>query len=134
MGRKPRPVEDLSIWEDAQAMLCKARRERIETAWDRADQQHPPCSYCRLGTSCQACAMGPCRINTGNAGSRDRGVCGADADVIVARNFGRFVAGGAASHSDHGRDLIEVLEAVVAGESEVYGIGDEAKLRALAKE
>ena len=41
-----------------------------------------------------------------------RGVCGADADVVVARNFGRMVAAGAAAHSDHGRDLIETLLAV----------------------
>jgi hydroxylamine reductase (hybrid-cluster protein) len=43
-------------------------------------------------------------------------VCGADEHVIVARNFGRFVAGGAAGHSDHGRDLIEVLEAILEGQ------------------
>ena len=52
------------------------------------------------------------------------GVCGADADVIVARNFGRFVAGGSAGHSDHGRDLIEVLEAIVEGKTQDYQIKD----------
>ncbi|MEW6501358.1 MAG: hypothetical protein AB1456_07700, partial [Thermodesulfobacteriota bacterium] len=41
----------------------------------------------------------------------------------------RFVAGGAAGHSDHGRDLIEVLEAIVEGKTEDYRITDEAKLR-----
>jgi carbon-monoxide dehydrogenase catalytic subunit len=63
-----------------------------------------------------------------------RGVCGADAHVVVARNFGRFIAGGAAGHSDHGRDLIEVLEAIVEGETGDYRITDEAKLRAIAAE
>jgi carbon-monoxide dehydrogenase catalytic subunit len=43
------------------------------------------------------------------------GVCGADADIIVARNLCRMVAAGAASHSDHGRDLVEVLAGVADG-------------------
>ena len=63
-----------------------------------------------------------------------RGVCGADAHVIVARNFGRFVAGGAAGHSDHSRDLIEVLEAITEGHTTAYRINDEAKLRRVAAE
>ncbi|MEW6501376.1 MAG: anaerobic carbon-monoxide dehydrogenase catalytic subunit, partial [Thermodesulfobacteriota bacterium] len=46
----------------------------------------------------------------------------------------RFVAGGAAGHSDHGRDLIEVLEAIVEGKTEDYRITDEAKLRRIAGE
>lgn len=63
-----------------------------------------------------------------------RGVCGADAHVIVARNFGRFVAGGAAGHSDHGRDLIEVLEAIGEGHTKDYKITDEEKLKRIAGE
>lgn len=63
-----------------------------------------------------------------------RGVCGADADVIVARNFGRFVAGGSAGHSDHGRDLVEVLEAIVEGKTGNYAIRDTEKLFSLAAE
>jgi carbon-monoxide dehydrogenase catalytic subunit len=130
MAKGPRPVEELSIWDDARAMIEKARAEGIETVHERLDRQTPHCKFCELGTTCRNCTMGPCRISK----KAPRGVCGADADVVVARNFGRFVAGGAAGHSDHGRDLIEVLEAIVEGETSDYRITDEAKLTAIAAE
>ena len=63
-----------------------------------------------------------------------RGVCGADADLTVARNFGRFVAAGAAAHSDHGRDLVETLLAISEGKTDDYHIKDEEKLRRIADE
>ena len=134
MAREKRTVEELSIWEDARAMIRKAQAEGIETVWDRLEQQTPHCRFCELGTTCRNCTMGPCRISSKKGGKMQRGVCGADADVVVARNFGRFVAGGAAGHSDHGRDLIEVLECVVEGDSSDYGIRDEAKLVRIAGE
>jgi carbon-monoxide dehydrogenase catalytic subunit len=74
--------------------------------------------------------MGPCRISK----KAPLGVCGADGDVVVARNFGRFVAGGSAGHSDHGRDCIEALHAVAHGQTEDYTIKDEAKLLRIADE
>ena len=46
--------------------------------------------------------MGPCRITA----KAPLGICGADADTIVARNYLREVAAGTASHSDHGRHLV----------------------------
>jgi carbon-monoxide dehydrogenase catalytic subunit len=134
MTKEPRPVEELSIWADARAMLAKARRDGVQTAWDRLEAQTPHCTFCDQGLTCKNCVMGPCRISTKEGSRRQRGVCGADGDVVVARNFGRFVAGGSAGHSDHGRDLIEVLEAIVEGETDAYRITDEAKLRRLAAE
>ncbi len=134
MAKEQPLVEQLTIWEDAQQMLTKARREGIETAWDRYAAQSPHCTFCELGLTCKNCNMGPCRISPKEGGKMQRGVCGADAHVIVARNFGRFVAGGAAGHSDHGRDLIEVLEAIAKGHTTAYRISDEAKLRRVAAE
>jgi len=75
--------------------------------------------------------MGPCRINP-FGDEPQKGVCGADADVIVARNLARAVASGAASHSDHGRDLVEVLAMI--GRVKAYSIRDEEKLKRLAQE
>lgn len=134
MTRELRPVEELSIWDDAQQMLEKARRDGVETAWDRYQTQKPHCTFCELGLTCKNCNMGPCRISPKEGGKMQRGVCGADAHVIVARNFGRFVAGGAAGHSDHGRDLIEVLEAIGEGDTKDYKITDEEKLKRIAGE
>ena len=136
MEKQQRDVKDMSIWEDAQRMLKKARADGVETAWDRLEQQVPHCVFCELGTTCRNCVMGPCRISAKAApGSKlSRGVCGADADVIVARNFGRFVAGGAAGHSDHGRDVIEAFEAVVEGKTKYYQIRDTEKMLRIAGE
>jgi carbon-monoxide dehydrogenase catalytic subunit len=136
MEKKQRDIEDLSIWDDAKSMLRKARKEGVETAWDRLEQQTPHCLFCELGTTCRNCIMGPCRISAKAApgGQLSRGVCGADADVIVARNFGRFVAGGSAGHSDHGRDVIEAFEAVVEGKTKHYHIQDTEKLLRIAGE
>lgn len=134
MEIQPRPAEELSIWKDAQKMINKARKDGVETVWDRFEQQTPGCKFCELGLTCKNCNMGPCRISPKENGKMQRGVCGADGDVIVARNFGRFVAGGSAGHSDHGRDLIEVMDAIVEGRAPDYSINDEAKLFQVANE
>ena len=130
MNDKKRKIEDMSIWEDAQLMLAKAERDGVETAWDRLGQQTPHCRFGETGVCCRICTMGPCRISK----KAPLGVCGADADVIVARNFGRFLAGGAAGHSDHGRDCIEAFHAVAYGETRDYGITDQAKMVRIAQE
>ena len=114
-------------------MLRRARDEGIDTVWDRLAAQEPQCGYCSLGLSCRNCAMGPCRVDPFGDGPQ-KGVCGADADTIVARNLGRTIAAGAAAHSDHGRDILEVFAATVRGESSGYEIRDEGKLRAMAAE
>ncbi|MCB2185227.1 MAG: anaerobic carbon-monoxide dehydrogenase catalytic subunit [Deltaproteobacteria bacterium] len=119
----------LTMVEDAQLMLKKARRDQVETVWDRLKAQEPHCGFCEMGLSCRICVMGPCRIDPFGEGPQ-RGVCGADADIIVARNLGRMIAAGSASHSDHGRDLVEVLARVAEGQAPGYSIKDPAKLRA----
>jgi len=126
-------VRALSIASDAQQMIEVARAEGIETVWDRLAAQQPQCGYCALGVSCRNCAMGPCRIDPFGAGPQ-KGVCGADADVIVARNLGRTIAAGSSAHSDHGRDILEVFAATAHGETNGYRITDEAKLMRLAAE
>ena len=122
-----------SINEDTLAMMDIAHREGIETVWDRLAKQEPQCGYCQLGTSCRICTMGPCRVDPFGDGPQ-KGVCGADADIIVARNLARMVAAGASSHGDHGRDILETLHLVGEGQTDVYKISDSAKLRRLAAE
>ena len=77
--------------------------------------------------------MGPCRIDPFGEGPQ-KGVCGADADVIVARNLGRTIAAGSSSHSDHGRDILEAFGHLARGETTGYYIADDEKLRRLADE
>lgn len=128
-------VGDFTICSDGQKMLEKAKAEGVTTVWDRYEGQFPHCNFCEQGLSCRNCAMGPCRISNDPASTKHKlGVCGADADVIVARNFSRTVASGAASHSDHGRDLVETLHAIATGKTTDYTIRDPKKLQRLAEE
>ncbi|KPK16481.1 MAG: carbon monoxide dehydrogenase [Myxococcales bacterium SG8_38] len=126
-------INGLSINKDARAMIARARDEGVETVWDRLAAQQPQCGYCAMGVSCRNCAMGPCRIDPFGEGPQ-KGVCGADADVIVARNLGRTIAAGASAHSDHGRDILEVFAELAEGKTSGYEIRDKDKLRALAGE
>ncbi|MDK2887412.1 MAG: anaerobic carbon-monoxide dehydrogenase catalytic subunit [Thermoanaerobacter sp.] len=114
-------------------MLKVARDEGLETAWDRYLAQQPQCGFGELGLCCRNCNMGPCRIDPFGDGPQ-KGVCGATGDIIVARNLLRMIAAGAAAHSDHGRDIVETLRGVAAGEIRDYTIKDESKLMALARE
>jgi carbon-monoxide dehydrogenase catalytic subunit len=125
--------QELTTVSDAQAMLEVAARSGIETVWDRYKAQLPQCGYCDLGLSCRNCVMGPCRIDPFGEGPQ-KGVCGADGDIIVTRNLCRMIAAGAASHSDHGRDLVEVLLNVGEGRAPGYGIRDVEKLKRVAQE
>jgi len=115
----------------SQAMLDKAEASNVETAWDRWEAMQPQCGFGRLGVCCRNCSMGPCRIDPFGEGAQ-AGVCGANADTIAARNLLRMVAGGAAAHSDHGRDIAHTLKLVVDGGTQDYMVKDEPKLRAVA--
>jgi carbon-monoxide dehydrogenase catalytic subunit len=127
------PKDNLTITQDGDLLFAKAVQDGIETVWDRHEAQQPQCGFCDMGLSCRICIMGPCRVDPFGEGPQ-AGVCGADADIIVARNLCRMIAAGAASHSDHGRDLVEVLAGVADGTAIGYKIRDEAKLRRLAEE
>jgi carbon-monoxide dehydrogenase catalytic subunit len=133
MSDKTRKYEKYTITRDGQLLLGRAEQEQIETVWDRFQDQLPQCGYCEMGLSCRNCVMGPCRVDPFGEGPQ-KGVCGADADIIVARNLGRMIAAGAASHSDHGRDLVEVLEKVSQGKAPGYEISDPEKLMRVAAE
>ena len=62
----------------------------METSHHRVEGQSTKCGFGLQGVCCRLCANGPCRITP----KAPRGICGATADVIVARNFLRAVASG----------------------------------------
>ena len=124
-------IEARTIDENAKPILELTMKEGIETVWDRFEMQQPPCKYCEAGISCSRCTMGPCRIIPPH---RIRGVCGADADLIVSRNLLDMIATGAAAHSDHGRDIVETLYLLGTGKTKDYGIADPEKLHRLCAE
>ena len=133
MSSMRKKFETYTITTDGLAMLEKAAQDGVETVWERHEAQQPQCGYCEMGISCRICVMGPCRVDPFGEGPQV-GVCGADADIIVARNLGRMIAAGAASHSDHGRDLVEVLAQVAEGKAPGYSIKEPGKLKAVAAE
>ena len=61
-----------------------------------------------------------------------REICGCDAHGIAGRNFLRFTAGGAATHSDHGREICHTLHTVAPDGN--YKVKDPEKLLRIAKE
>jgi len=103
----------------------------INLSWDRLAKQQPQCGFGMLGVCCRNCAMGPCQIDPIGEGPQ-KGVCGASAETIAARNFLRMIAGGAAAHSDHGRGVAETFLMAAKGEAPGYEIKDEQKLYQLA--
>jgi anaerobic carbon-monoxide dehydrogenase catalytic subunit len=118
------------VWDRASLeTLVKAERECVDTCFSRLDTQQNPCRFGSEGLCCRICYMGPCRITN----KSPRGVCGADADTIVARNFLREVAGGTAAHSDHGRHLVLLLKRAAEERGADYVIRDEGALRRTAK-
>jgi len=114
----------------AQEILTCMAEAGQSNAWDRLEAQSPQCKFGKMGVCCRICSMGPCRITK----KSPLGVCGADVDTIVARNFLRAVAGGASAHSDHGRGVAEVFLAAATGEAPDYQIKDTNKLKQIAHE
>lgn len=108
-------------------MLSYMEKVGCETSFDRFDQQKPHCNFGIAGVCCRNCNIGPCRITK----KSPRGVCGADADLIVARNLLRWVAAGVAAHGARGREIMLALKA--AGEGVLnLPIAGEEKLKKTA--
>ncbi len=119
-------------------MIAKAGRDEVRVVFDRSAKMKP-CPIGAEGSCCSNCAMGPCRIPlpkgrelTPEEEKKRRGVCGATAETIAARNFVRMIAAGAAAHGDHGRKVTEAFIATAKGEAPGYEIVDEQKLLQLA--
>jgi carbon-monoxide dehydrogenase catalytic subunit len=124
-----------SIDPATQELIVRAQELGIDTVYDRAVQMKP-CNIGVQGTCCKNCSMGPCRLplpKSGIEGADTRkGLCGATANTIAARNFIRMIAGGASAHSDHGRCVAEVFLSAARKESDAYKIKDVDKLLLIA--
>ena len=110
------------------SLLETAQKVGADTWQQRVKNQTPHCGFGESGTCCRICSMGPCRITK----KAPRGICGCDVHGIVARNYLRFTAGGAATHSDHGREICHTLYQTKEGGN--YTVKDPEKLIRIAKE
>ncbi|MGB5156636.1 anaerobic carbon-monoxide dehydrogenase catalytic subunit [Desulfobacterium sp. N47] len=130
-SKKTVNVRDLTICDATAQMLEKAKRDGVETAFDRALSM----KACPIGADsacCKHCAMGPCRLSSKDPYGKV-GVCGATIDTIQARNFARMVASGAAAHTDHGMAMLDLFREVVNGNITDYQIKDTEKLESVAQ-
>ncbi|MFI5381404.1 MAG: anaerobic carbon-monoxide dehydrogenase catalytic subunit, partial [Tepidisphaerales bacterium] len=127
--KQPRKPEQRATDLASIQIIRKAESECADTCFSRMDAQQNQCGFGKSGLCCRICYMGPCRITA----KAPYGVCGADADTIVARNYLREVAAGTAAHSDHGRHLVLLLKTVAEGKGGSYSIKDERALRDAAR-
>ena len=115
--------------EEATSSLLENGKKVGADSWQqRVKNQTPHCGFGESGTCCRICSMGPCRITP----KAPRGICGCDVHGIVARNYLRFTAGGAATHSDHGRQICHTLYQTREGGN--YTVKDPEKLKRIATE
>ena len=122
---------DLTTCDATIQMLEKAKKDGVETAWDRAINM----KACPIGADsacCKHCAMGPCRLNAKDPYGKV-GVCGATIDTIMSRNFARMVAAGGSAHTDHGMSMLDLFRDVVNGKIKDYQIKDPVKLEEVAR-
>ena len=110
------------------SLLETAQKVGADTWQQRVKNQTPHCGFGESGTCCRICSMGPCRVTP----KSPKGICGCDVHGIVGRNFLMFTAGGAATHSDHGREIMHTLYQTHEGGN--YQVKDPEKLIRIAKE
>ena len=110
------------------SLLENGKKVGADSWQQRVKNQTPHCGFGEKGTCCRICSMGPCRITP----KSPRGICGCDVHGIVGRNFLRFTAGGSATHSDHGREIMHTLYQAKEGGN--YQVKDPEKLLRIAKE
>lgn len=132
---KKKAGTSVTVCAASREMIDKAKADVVSLVFDRA-QAMKPCPIGAEGSCCRICAMGPCRVPAPKKKSPEDqkrvGVCGATVETIAARNFVRMIAGGSASHADHGRGVAEAFLAAAKGEIPGYGVQDEQKLYQLA--
>jgi len=105
--------------------------KNVVTAYDRIQNRGmSACLFGSGGTCCRHCNMGPCQIIDGVDDML--GICGATADTVAARNFGRICAAGTSAHTDHAREMVKGFIATAKGETP-HEIKDVRKLHMLAE-
>lgn len=98
----------------------------LETSFHRVGTQEIQCAFGLQGVCCRLCANGPCRVTPDSP----KGVCGADADVIVTRNFLRAVAAGSSCYIHIVENTARNLKNIAQSRGEIKG---EATLKRLGQ-
>lgn len=111
--------ENCNVCADADSKLhnfiCNLN---VETSEHRVESQKAKCKFGKDGVCCKLCANGPCRITP----KSPKGICGADADTIVARNFLRAVGAGTACYIHVVETTARNLKAIGEHKEEIKGM------------
>ncbi len=127
------------VYKSREASKDKASKDGARTVFDRANEMKP-CPIGEKGACCKHCAMGPCRLSFKDESEEEQeegqktGLCGATIGTISARNFARMIAAGTSAHSDHAREVAEILIAASENKAPGYTIKDEEKLYKVAQD
>ena len=90
----------------------------LETSFHRVESQEIKCGFWLQGVCCRLCANGPCRITPDSP----KGICGADSDVIVSRNFLRAVSSGSGCYIHVIENTARNLKAAALAKNELKGL------------
>ncbi|MCW1296202.1 MAG: anaerobic carbon-monoxide dehydrogenase catalytic subunit [Candidatus Parvarchaeota archaeon] len=113
----------------------RAKKLGADTILERAERSSKvTCELGEIGVCCRLCNMGPCTVRTSAFSSLSnnetldwKGICGANADLIIAKNMLRAVAAGASFNLKHALYLSQVLRNISRGQSS-FTIVDHKKL------
>lgn len=99
----------------------------VETSHHRVESQKIKCKFGAQGVCCKLCSNGPCKITP----KSPRGICGATADTIVARNFLRAVAAGSGCYIHVIETTARNLKAIGETKGTLKGLDTLTKLAAI---
>ena len=99
-------------------MECFVANLPVETSFHRVDSQEVKCGFGLQGVCCRLCSNGPCRITPNSP----RGICGANADQIVNRNFLRAVSAGSGCYIHVVENTARNLRNTALAKGELKGV------------
>ena len=105
-------------------MECFVADLPVETSFHRVDSQEIRCGFGLQGVCCRLCANGPCRITP----TSPRGICGANADQIVTRNFLRAVSAGSGCYIHIVESTARNLKSTALAKGKLKGLATLEKL------
>ncbi|MBC7289400.1 MAG: carbon monoxide dehydrogenase, partial [Armatimonadetes bacterium] len=122
--------EKPSLHESVNEVYGSMKAEQATNVYDRYVAMDGRCPFCEAGTRCSLCSMGPCQIRPRQ--NVLRGVCGIEANAMVARNIVHLDIMGLSAYTHHAREVARTLKAIGEGHAP-FGIADVAKLDLLAE-
>ena len=99
-------------------MECYMANLPVETSFHRVASQEVKCAFGLQGICCRLCSNGPCRITPNSP----RGICGANADQIVTRNFLRAVSAGSGCYIHVVENTARNLKNTALAKGELKGL------------